>query len=221
MTCALLVITDGRREYLEHTVVSAAQNLQGLTEWWMFDDTGDEQHRDWLRAHFPSFIHINGGPRQGFGGAIACAWHHLQMQSVAEHVFHLEQDFTFNRRVPLHLIEAALNECPHVVQFALRRQAWNPIELAAGGVVEANPEAFVEVDSAHGRWLEHRMFWTTNPCVYRRTLIADGWPTGEHSEGQFTHRLLADPDLRFAYWGDRASGEAVSHIGHNRAGIGY
>lgn len=221
MTVALLVITDGRRDYLERTIASADVNLDDVKERWMFDDSGDDSHRAWLGARFPEFIHLNAGPRQGFGGAINAAWRHLHRESLAAHVFHLEQDFTFNRPVPLAALAATLNERPHLAQLALRRQAWNPTEVTAGGVIETNPHAYVEVDGAHGRWLEHRLFWTTNPSLYRSELTAVGWPTCDRSEGVFTHQLLADPDLRFGYWGGRDSGEAVHHIGDHRTGIGY
>jgi hypothetical protein len=226
---ALLVVTDGRVAYLEDTVASAAENLRGpLSEWWMFDDTGDPDHRAWLRERFPMFRHIDGGPRQGFGGAIRSAWSHLQANSSALFIAHLEADFTFNRPVPLGGLAATLIENPHLAQLVLRRQPWNDVEAAAGGIVEMWPAEYTERTS-HGRtWLEHRLFLSTNPCLYRRSLLNVGWPEGDRSEVTFTQRLLADgfdgvpgEDVRFAFWGARDSGEAVRHIGHDRAGVGY
>ena len=84
-----------------------------------------------------------------------------------------------------------------------------------------SPDDFVEVGVPNVRWLEHRRFFTTNPSLYRRSLCWTGWPDTDHSEGAFTTQLLEDPELRFAYWGSRNSGEWCEHIGHERAGTGY
>lgn len=229
---ALLVITDGRA-HIGETIASARAHLIGpVSERVIYDDTGDPERAAELHARFPDFAvvqHPQG--RQGFGGAIRAAWHFLQRNSRAPFVFHLEDDFTFNRPVPLVPMAHVLDSHPHIVQMALRRQPWNAEERAAGGVVEQHPDDYTEVTwrTALGngamtpeyRWLEHRKFFTTNPSLYRRSLCLQHWPRGAHSEGRFTHQLLASPKIRFAFWGGRDSGEAVTHIGHERAGVGY
>jgi hypothetical protein len=223
VSIALLVITDGRLDYLKRTVASVTAALHGpVSERWMFDDTGDERHRSDLRVMFPTFIHINGGPRRGFGGAIQHAWTHLLERSEAGYVFHCEQDFTFNREIHLSEMVAVLDQNPQLAQLCLRRQPWNDEERAAGGIVESHPGDYAEmVDHAHRHWLEHRRFFSTNPSLYRRSLMEQGWPNVEHSEGIFTHHLLSDPDIRFGFWGSRDSGEWVTHIGNERVGVGY
>lgn len=223
MTVALLVITDGRIDYLHDTVDSARENLRGLiTRRVMYDDTGDSEHRAYLRKAFPDFDHIHAGDRQGFGGAIRASWAYLTVQSREPFIFHLEQDFTFNRPVNLDDMADLLISRPHLAQLALRRQSWNAEERAAGGIIEQHPTDYAQnMDEAGHCWIEHRRFFTTNPSLYRRTLMAKGWPDCEHSEGIFTHELLRDPKLRFAFWGLRTDEPWVEHIGHERAGTGY
>lgn len=224
----LLVMTDGRREHIGDTIRSAGDNLVGPIERrWIHDDSGDRDHRAWLEEQFPGWLVI-GHPagRQGFGGAISNAWRHLQAAGAAPFVFHLEDDFTFNRPVDLVSMVEVLKRRPYLVQLALRRQPWNVAEIEAGGIVEQYPDDYVETrleDGAPGpAWLEHRRFFTTNPSLYRRELMARGWPAGAHSEGRFGVELVAeDPDARFAYWGSRDSGEWVRHNGHTRNGTGY
>lgn len=223
---ALLIITDGREDYLRQTVPSARSHLVGpITERVMYDDTGDDTYRDQLRAEYPDFTHINAGPRQGFGGAIRSAWAHLAWHSQAQYVFHLEQDFTFNRQVDLDMMRLVLVDQPNLVQLALRRQAWNDVEKAAGGVVECQPDEYSERDCPCGcgaSWLEHRLFFTTNPSLYRMDLVRKHpWPRSDRSEGKFTAELVKSPKVRFGYWGARDSGEWVRHIGKERAGVGY
>lgn len=222
---ALLVMTDGRDDLLDQALASAADKLVGpITERIINDDTGDFAHRQAISRRYPDFS-VLGHPhgRQGFGGAIRNAWGYLRHHSTTSFVFHLEDDFTFNHRIDLAAMASTLIANPQLVQLALRRQPWNDEERAAGGIVEAHPDDFVERHGwAAASWLEHRRFFTTNPSLYRRRLVLEhDWPAVDHSEGVFTHQLLADPAVRFGYWGSRASGEAVTHLGHERAGVGY
>lgn len=223
MSVALLVITDGREDYLDRTIQSAQANLVGpITERWLYDDTGDDTYRDLLRTRYPQFHHINAGPRQGFGGAIRAAWAQIAWHSQARYVFHLEQDFTFNRPVPLRDMALVLEGNPHLAQLALRRQPWNDTEKAAGGLLEVQPDEFTGRSDGPHEWLEHRLWFTTNPSLYRVDLTRKHpWPKGHRSEGMFTADLLRSPKVRFGYWGARDSGEAVEHIGYERAGQGY
>lgn len=219
----LLVMTDGRRECIAQTIPSARENLFGkITRCIIFDDSGDEHYRAWLRKNFPEYeVAWHPAGRQGFGGAIRAAWSYVGV-GPEPYVFHLEDDFVFNRPVSLEPMIESLEYQPHLSQLAFRRQPWNNEERAAGGVVEQHPDAYRDAGCCpEHQWLEHRLFFTTNPSLYRRSLTLAGWPDVEHSEGAFSHQLLDDPDLRFGFWGGRASGEWVTHIGRERVGTGY
>lgn len=219
MSIALIVMTDGR-DTITETIRSFDERVTGpVTHRVIHDDSGDESHRRHLIELFPGF-RVIGGNRSGFGGAIIRAWRHLRTVPV-DWVFHLEDDFTFNRPVALGDIAEVMTANPHIAQMALRRQPWNAEERSAGGVVELNPDRYEDrIDGCH-EWLEHRSFFTTNPSLYRRSLCDIGWPKGNESEGRFTAKLIADPEIRFGYWGSRQSGEWVTHIGEERRGRGY
>jgi hypothetical protein len=223
---ALLVITDGRREHLAETLASADAMLEGpISERWIYDDSGDPANHEWILSIAPDFELItHPAGRQGFGGAIRTAWSAIDSLSRASYIFHLEDDFTFNRPVPLDDMAWTLGGRRHLAQLALRRQPWND---AAGGIVEMHPDDYHEFHVQRGErdlaWLEHRRNFTTNPSLYRRRLTVDHpWPTGQHSEGRFGIDLLAEhPGYRFGYWGARDSGEWVTHNGAVRNGTGY
>lgn len=222
---ALLVMTDGRDEYLDRCLTQPMDNLVGfglVTEWWMHDDTGDEAYRSALAVRYPSHTPLHEGPRRGFGGAIGHAWERLRQESDAEFILHLEADFLFTKEVDLAALVDVLRARPYLTQMALRRQPWNEQERAAGGVVEQHPDDYTEAHCHAEAWLEHRRFWTTNPCLYRRSLCERGWPSGANSEGHFGVSLFAeDPARRSAFWGARDSGVWVTHIGAERVGHGY
>ena len=220
---ALLVMTDGR-DHIFETIPSFEAFASGfISERWIHDDSGDPRHAEKLRRVFPGYTVITTPGRSGFGGAIRSAWQTLRECSSADFVFHLEDDFTFSRLVDLSALATVLLNRPELVQMALRRQAWDAAELAAGGVVEVAPSDFEDYDDpVLGSWLAHRRFFTTNPSLYRRRLLLDHeWPAGPHSEGRFTAAVFADPFFRSGYWGSRDSGEWCHHIGSTRAGTGY
>lgn len=216
----VLVMTDGRRDCITETIASARDNLYGpIDAWWIHDDSGDPDYRDWLETFRLPII--GGATRSGFGGAIRSAWRHLRT-SDARFVFHLEDDFTFNRPVDLAAMADVLDANPHLVQLALRRQPWNAAEVAAGGFIEQHPDAYIDRTDGEHEWLEHTGFFTTNPSLYRRSLLDEGWPDGDQSEGRFALNMMQrHPGWRFGYWGGRNSGEAVTHIGNVRSGVGY
>lgn len=197
MIVALLVISDGRDEYRQLTLDSAAEMLPQPDHLVEVDD----------RDH-----------TLGFDGAIRAGWDQI-LDTDATHVFHLEADYTFHRPVLLAQMGEVLDRHPYLTQLALRRQPWNDIEAAAGTVV---PDYAIEHEMGASRWLEHTRNFTTNPSLYPRWLLEYGWPEGPHSEGRFSGYLRKlRPDLRFAYWGGRDDGEAVHHIGVHRAGRNY
>jgi hypothetical protein len=229
MSVALLVITDGRDDYLRQCIASvdSPTGLHGdVAERWMYDDTGDAAYRRELAARYPGWRHINAGPRQGCAGAIRAAWQHLRDGSNARLVFHLEQDFVFRRPVDLAALVQLLDDYPELAQVALRRQPCNPLERQAGGIVESHPDWYLDRSDGDIQWLEHRAFFTCNPCLYRRTLLQLDWPEhidGRYSEDTFHRQLLrygtpeADGDhVHCAFWGARDSGVWVEHIGDAR-----
>jgi hypothetical protein len=223
---ALVVFTNGRST-IHRTIASAEANLKGpISERWIHDDSGDPANHEMLRTTYPGYRLIAPDHNLGFGGAIDNAWRTLCHGSDAEFVWHQEDDFTFNREVPLHNFMRILNCAPDLVNLALRRQPVNAYEEQAGGVVECWPKAYEPRWIGEGRtridWLEHRLFFTTNPGMYRRELIwQHEWPQCSGSEGAFTQQILQDEEARFGYYGRRDSGEAVCHIGDQRTGTGY
>lgn len=218
MTIALLVMTDGRRQYIRETLSSASQRLHGsFGPLFIFDDSGDEENHQWIRNNFPTFHLIYKDTRQGFGGAIQSAWDHIKQYDV-DYIFHLEDDFTFNRNVPVDDMARVLDDNPNLYQMALRRQAWSDEEIRVGGVIERWPESFHQEDG----WISHRMFFTTNPSLYRKSLIETRtYPNVKDSEGHFSQSIITDPAARFGYWGQKTDTPWVEHIGILRKGDIY
>lgn len=215
----LLIRTDGRDHLLSQTVISALNLLHGpITRHVIHTDNGP-QHRDELARRYPDW-EVIGGNRVGFGGAIARAWSHVAW-GTERFLFDLEDDFLFNRHVPLGDMAAVLHEHPYLTQMALTRQAWNEAEIAAGGLLAAHPDAFTQVTWRTHRWLEHRLFYTTNPHLTTMDRVRKGWPRGDQSEGRYGIQVFQNPVAASGYWGMEQHGAWCNHIGKTRAGVGY
>ncbi len=197
MSVALLLISDGREEYLKATMASAMEML----------------------PTFDYFVHVDDSAHElGFGGAVQEGWRRV-LDTDAEWCFHLEQDFTFRRYADTAAMIRVLERHPYLAQMALLRQPWNAAERAAGGVIEQSPADYTTVSWEGFTWREHRRFVTTNPALWPRWVLERGWPTGEQTEGRFGIDLFAsDENLRSAFWGTTVW---VDHIGDVRSGVGY
>ena len=210
---ALVVFTHGRRECLRRTIESARFMLDGPIAYRiMVDDSCDPTFAAHLDATYPEFHRIHNARREGFAGAIKVGW--AAIPEPFEWVLHIEDDFTFERRVDIAAMIETLAADPKLVQLALKRQPWNEREKERGSIYLPG---FEQHEAPHPH-VRHRSWWTTNPSLYHRRLTEGGWPQVDRSEGVFTHRLLADVDVRFGYWGRLDDGPWVTHIGDDRAG---
>lgn len=232
MTTALVVITDGRDHCLGETIgaLNARLDPAAITERWLYTDVGTDEHVARLFGWFPHYRIVSAGRRLGFGGAIRFMRDVLLADSTADHVAWWEDDMVLTRPLALDPLIAVLTEHPHLAQMALRRQPVNDQEKAAGGVVEQHPDAYLDRQDHAGRqWLEHSLFFTTNPSVFRRELCETGWLEGKHSEGRYGFQLreqglpwgIPGDEVRCGFWGPRTDPPLIRHIGDVRVGTGY
>lgn len=220
MKITLLMFTDGREECLKQTLKSAEEKLIGkIAHRIIVNDSLDPVFSEHLRDLCHDFTIIRHTEKRGFCGAIQSGW--AAVPADTDYIFHLEDDFRFNRPVDLAAMAAVLDTHTHLVQLALRRQPWNAEEVLAGGIVEMWPDEYVGHSDGNGSWLEHRLFFTTNPSLYHVRWIREGWPDAPECERRFTEELLQDEEVRFGFWGKRTDDPWVHHIGDQRAGSGY
>lgn len=211
---ALLLIGDGRDGIRAATIASFLQMVYGY-ELGAVVQVDDRHHT------------------LGFGGAIQAGWHHLSMRlreaALAgqelpfDYVFHLEEDWCFLDTIDVRWLAGILTQ-GEIAQAALLRGPVNDQERAAGGLVEAWPKEYAEGGAITSEgavpFLQHRLFFTTNPSLYRTSLMLLGWPGGPASEQHFT-RALVGMGYSFAFYGTRQAGPSIEHTGHVRTGHGY
>lgn len=217
----VIVLTAGRRGYLERTIASFEANVTGhIAHKTMQDDSGDVEFGKWLVEAYPDWEIVTTPGKIGFTEAIRNLWsYELSRNGTGSpYIFHLEEDFVFNQPVDLGDLIRVLDHDPKLAQVALLRGPWAPDEKRAGGIIQQHPQSYQHLDANGLKYLRHRRYFTTNPCVYKRDIMERGWPSQANSEVVFTKQLRVKGRL-FAYYGD---GEPwITHIGDERVGIGY
>lgn len=222
---ALAITTDGRRDCIEQAIPSLLQRVEGIDgARLIFDDSGDPEYAGWLRDTFgPMGFTVSASPqRLGQDWALTRAWNYLAREVCDPWIWFVEDDFIFERDVDLDAMRSVLEPRPYLKQMALLRQPWFPGEVKAGGIVERDPDEYERVVDGQREWLEHRLWWTLNPCLFRRELCKLPRPIGHRHEWNFSRKLCEDPDVRFGIWGNGKGSEPwCRHIGEERAGRGY
>lgn len=223
MTVAVVIMTDGRRQYMAPAMASLLARVTGpIGRYVIHDDSGDAAYRLWLQQAFPWCEVI--GPhrgRSGFCGAYASAWRWLAHDLDTESwIFQVEDDFVYNRDVDLQAMLDVMGAHPRIVQMQLRRQPWGG--EPEGGFIAQWPHFYTDVTDGGHEWLEHQRNWSTNPGLFRRALCWREWPPPPGCEGALGDAIIADnPASVFAVWGRRGDAPLVHHIGDERVGHSY
>jgi hypothetical protein len=196
---ALLLIGDGR-DTLRHETVKSFQYHAHEYDLAQLIEVDDRLHM------------------LGFCGAIRYGWDRLrEVRRDFDYVWHQEEDWRFLRSFSLKSMARVLSDEPSVAQVALRR---GPEPGETQPLVEAFAADFEERITGLEVWLEHRLFWTTNPCLYRAELLDEyQWPEGPLCEAAFGQTLITE-GCSFAYWGARTDEPWIEHTGA-RTGLGY
>ncbi len=226
-TVTVIVHTGGspetwaeRSEYLRQSLASLTENVSGgIVQRVVYSDWGPDLADELTAIVQPHGFYVAGDGHHGYTGSMQRMWKYLAKRAQGSYVFATEDDFTYPRPVDLGPMVETLRANPHLAQIALLRDAFYQDEQETGGILGWPEPAFTRVGENGTSRLEHRLFWTANPNLFRKSLTATPWPEGRHSETLFGKLLLRDERTRFAFWG---SGEELTrHIGTVRAGTGY
>lgn len=203
MKLALMVITDGRWDYLQRTLESAAECLDyPWSQRILVDDSGEEV------GFCPTkFDFVKNTPRRGLAGAIQSGWDALDED--IDYVFHLEDDFIFPDYVDIDLMLELLEYENDLAQMALLRQPWSPQEQQAGGIYWIEPDRFKQKQG----FVQQQHLFTFNPCLYPISVVRN-YKAG--LEAELTADLLKD-GWKFGYLGELGDEPRTIHIGLRRS----
>lgn len=226
---------DERSSYLRRSLASITDQVTGnIVQRVVYSDWDDDRREELVAIVEPFGFYVAGDGHHGYTASMQRLWGYIRRRAIGEFVFQTEDDFVFDREVDLDALATTLRSDPKLAQVALLRDAYYQDEKETGGILGWPEPAFTRVELNGQTRLEHRLFFTANPSLFRRSLASEiAWPSdiesrrllgrrpdqSPSSETAFGRRLFADPSTRVAFWG---GGEQwVSHIGAVRAGVTY
>ena len=204
LSIALLVIGNGRLDYLHQAVDSVLEHCPQFDHYLMVDDSGDHAVCRELDRHYPDFTIHHHDTNQGMARAVQAGFD-LVLATDAEYVVWWEEDFVAEKPIPVEEAVDVLGTYGYTAQMLFQRQPLTPQEVEAGSVAGAMGGI-----SLHHDWIIHGHIFSLNPCVIPRRILERGWPAG--NEREMTNRLLVD-GYTFGVWAD---GPLVHHIGNVR-----
>jgi len=158
---SLVVITDGRQSCIEQTIDRFNEVINySFFEKLIINDSGDPRYHDFLVNRFPEFNVVSHEQRRGLAGAVQSAWSSVNPE--IDYVFHLEDDFLFNKSIDIAHMSFLLKTNPQLVQMALVRASVNPPEEEVGGFVFQHLEDYSQKED----YFQHGRLFTLNPCLY-------------------------------------------------------
>lgn len=206
-----------RSAYLRRSLASLNQQVGGpIVQRVIYSDWPEELQAEVAAIASEFGFYVVGGQHVGYTEMRQRLWRYLARRAQGSYIFSTEDDFLFTRPVDLQPMIDTLASQPHLVQVALLRDACYEDERQTGGILGWPEPAFTWREG----WVEHRLFFTANSSLFRRSLTDVAWPSGRHSETLFGKQVLNDPKARAAFWGD-ASEPWITHLGEVRAGSGY
>lgn len=227
MNLLLVVTTDGRRDLIGPTIESIYEHVTGWDAGLIWDDSGDDDYRQWLWDRYADrFLILPAGEQRiGYTLARQRLWSTITSLRSYSHIANWEDDFVLSADVNLCDLATILDTNPHLAQMALLRADYYPREMQrsqAGRILGWPASSFRNCGTGHPgqRWMEHKNYFTCNPHVHHRSLCDVGWPDGDKTEGAIGD-LLRRQGRKFGHWGWRDDPRILHHIGAYRMGRDY
>ncbi len=215
MKVALLVIGDGRGEYLEHTVPAVLKNvLHPITARLMIDDSGDDDYARTLDDSYPEFRIVHGG-RRGLAGAVQAGFD-LCLDHDPDYVLWIEEDMLITRMLPVTQAVMVLEAHPELAQMCFKREPFDPAEGTDQLAAQCKLAAFFG-EKASYTW--HDSLFSLNPCLIPRRVLELGWPSGPLGVGNEAGMtpILLDQGYVFGSWGHVGDEPYARHLGVRRS----
>lgn len=209
---ALLVIGNGRTDFLSQAVRSARDWLPPVDRLLMVDDSGDLAVRKHLDQTYRDFTITHHHENQGMAAAVQAGFD-MVLDTGAEYVFWLEEDMVLCNRPPLWEAKKVLYESPQLAQMCFRRESTpgNQYEWSSGCQLNAITQQASFVYE-WPTWTEHDFIFSMNPCLIPRNVLELGWDAD--NEAGMTAKLK-EKGYRFGSWGHASDGQVwATHVGY-------
>lgn len=209
---ALTMTTNGRNMFLEQTILSLREKIFSQYNFdikIIVDDSGLIDNYATVKKLCPEFIVYSHNKPMGLAKTVQDAW--TSVPSYIDYIFHLEDDFIFNKTPQFEKMISILELMPHLSQMLLLRQPVNTEEEIFGGYIQQFTNEYDQCSLENFYWIENNRFFSLNPSIIPRKIFEKySWPTG--NEAEMTAKLNED-GFRHGIWGKKDDAPMVEHIG--------
>ena len=198
-----LCMTMGRRPELLDQTLRSLLALHTFKHVVAINDFGDEASNAVFRQHFPHGLLVQAPPGNGHHGAIDLLYAQVQ----TPYIFHIEDDWLFEKPIPFVGIFHALNERPHISQVCLRElNDFAPVDAPNSAQEVAGCELpLVTLTALHDQWYGY----TFNPHITTTRLVKSLTPFKAHRKERHISRTLRQHGLHTAF----LLGGGCTHLG--------
>lgn len=220
MKIVVLVINDGRNDYLEQTLKSFKKNVVMPPEAEVFtlliDDMPEGRNENEIQDIVKKY-EINKAilneENLGINAVVQLAWQAISVLK-PDYIFHQENDFVYNHTIDVQRMISALECNQRIGQVALRRQPWFEDELKANTLYK-DLNYYRAVNIAGHELVFQKEYFTHNPCIYRAKHAVQIHGYNEYAYAKY---LLKNGIMTFAYMGKLDTPPHVTHIGYIKKG---
>jgi hypothetical protein len=218
MKFCVIIINDGRNDYLAKSLKSFSENVvfpEGsevtkiLIDDWPLER--DEKEIKRLAKKYGVKTVILNDTNLGVNQTVRKIWSEIPKD--IDYVWHQENDFIFLEKVNIQELMKVL-ESPIIVQCALVRQAWFEDEKQCGTLMNTRPERWKDANVSGTDIVVHRDHFTFNPSLYKSKWLVYIEPFGEYALKDYY--LSKNPGLYFSYYGKREDSNRILHIGEKK-----
>jgi len=211
---ALLIFHDGRNDYLEKTLQSFSENVMVIPKYSLIVNDSSNEEGIEIAAWFGVQKALKTGGGCGIFRAVELAWDYVRTNwPEVEFIWHQENDFTYNQVIDVSAMQRVIAN-KHVMQVALKRQAWYKHEVKYGDFMKQlnaiKPQSLLDYNVNGIDVVTHREFFSNNPCLYR----IENMPKKYESEYLIrSHLKKVDERWTCTFLGRLKDEPLVTHIG--------
>jgi hypothetical protein len=218
MKICIIILTDGRNDYLAKTLESLESNVvfpeDAEVYKIMVDDWPADRDLKTLKKLAKKYgidkLVLN-EENTGIDKTVQKAW--SLVPDNTDYIWHQENDFEYLQKVDVSQMISVLNN-PTIVQVALVRQPWFEDEKDAGSLLKTRPVRFRQASVSNIDVVIHRDHFTHNPSIYKAKWIEQ---LEGYTEYKFKDHLLAKNGvLYFSYLGKLEDSHTILHIGERK-----
>jgi hypothetical protein len=219
------ILGNGRRGYLERTIASWEANLVSKPKnQYIFDDSGNEQHRDWLVRNYSDRFKIVFIDQAPAGHVTAMRKIFDTMRDLdTEYFLGIEEDWMLFRPLELEEIFDCLETNKNILQMRIPRTIWHSsyhkLDIDAGSILlhHLNDPKNQISRQVNNKWFEVRSnfyFWSHNPSVFNKKIFMEDYPKSNSHEYDFGISLLKKySDGVIGFWATNPYDAYITHIG--------